>query len=70
MVFENILLFRLSLLSLFTMALPDVPVFTCGSTAGHNLVRVVVVVVLLLLLGTILNFLHFLPLEGAKGNIR
>ena len=39
-------------------------IFTCGSTAGLNLVRVVVV------LGTILIFLHFLPLEGAKGNIR
>ena len=37
--------------------------FTCGS-AGDNLARVVVV------LGTILKFLHFLPLEGAKGNIR
>ena len=42
-------------------------VFTCGH-AGHNMVRVVVVVVvvLLLLLGTILKFLSFWPLEGAK----
>ena len=44
-------------------------IFTCGS-AGHNLVRVFVVVVVVVVLGTILKFLHFLPLEGAKGNIR
>ena len=32
--------------------------------------RVVVVVVVVVVLGAILNFLRFLPLEGAKGNIR
>ena len=38
-------------------------IFTCGH-AGHNMVRVVVVVVVLV--GTILKFLSFWPLEGAK----
>ena len=40
-----------------------ISIITCGS-AGHNLVRVLVVVVVVVL-GTILKFLHFLPLEGA-----
>ena len=44
----------------------SIKIFTCGSTASLKLVRVVVVV----LVGTILKFLHFLPLEGARGNIR
>ena len=50
----------------YTLSLGHGLIFNCGS-AGHNMVRVVVVVaVLLLLLGTILKFLSFWQLEGAK----